>query len=157
VCLNKQRKAAVLTLASMRSSPPCWKTPFLWINRSPGPGRELPCCERRSTMRVPLPSDGYRTNEGQGPKGPLLPMALHRFTDPHRPNESRDPPRSGSAGNQRPAPQARQPVNGRLFRWLPLLIIGLLLWQVASWLTAGNSSGACTLSYGTFYQVLQVG
>ena len=108
-------------------------------------------------MRDPLPSDRYRINEGQGPHGPLLPTALHRFTDPHRPNASGDPPRSGPAGNQRPAPQGRQPANGRLWRWLPLLIIGLLLWQVASWFTAGGTSGACTVSYGSFYLALQAG
>jgi cell division protease FtsH len=40
---------------------------------------------------------------------------------------------------------------------LPLLIIGLLLWQVAAWFTAGSASGGCTVSYGTFYQALQAG
>ncbi|HEU5369401.1 MAG TPA: ATP-dependent zinc metalloprotease FtsH, partial [Ktedonobacterales bacterium] len=45
-----------------------------------------------------------------------------------------------------------------IWRWLLLIVVGLILWQIATFFFAGTgTSGACTVNYGAFYQQLQAG
>lgn len=47
---------------------------------------------------------------------------------------------------------------GGFWRWLPLLVVGLLVWQIVEGFFSGpGTASACTLPYGTFYQQLQAG
>ncbi len=102
-----------------------------------------------------LPLSNYRANQVRGPNGPPVPDGPNRSTDPNTPYGPGGPNRPGPGlnnNNQRP--------RGSWFvwRWLLLIIIGLILWQVASYFFAGSAtSGACTLPYSTFYQQLQAG
>jgi cell division protease FtsH len=90
----------------------------------------------------------------QRPKGSPRTDDLHRLPDPTPPERS--------PNAQRPEPERRAPQSqlgsGCLWRWLLFAISMLLLWQVVASLSSGSgTSGACTLSYGTFYQHLQAG
>lgn len=45
-----------------------------------------------------------------------------------------------------------------VWRWLLLIVVGLILWQIATiFFTGTNTSGACTVTYGSFYQELVAG
>lgn len=45
-----------------------------------------------------------------------------------------------------------------VWRWLLLIVVGLILWQVAEFFFTGSAAtGACSLPYSTFYQELQAG
>jgi cell division protease FtsH len=100
-----------------------------------------------------LPSRLYRALQVRGPNGAPNPDGPNRPSDPTNPF---GPPN----GNRPGAGPNGQPPRGRwfLWRWVFLVIIGLVLWQIASiFFTGTATSGACTVPYGTFYQQLSGG
>ena len=54
--------------------------------------------------------------------------------------------------NQRPRS------TGAIWRWVLLIVVGLILWQVAEFFFTGSATAnGCTLPYSTFYQAVQSG
>jgi len=100
-----------------------------------------------------IPSRVYRANQVRGPNGSPNPNGPNRPTDPTNPFGVPNGNRPGSNPNG-------QPPRGRwlVWRWLLLIVVGLILWQIAAFFFSGPStSGACTVDYGSFYQQLQTG
>src|ERR1043166_262629 len=99
-----------------------------------------------------IPSRVYRANQVRGPSGGPNTDGPNRPSEP--PNPFGGPNRPGNTPNGQP------PRGGRwlVWRWLLLIVVGLILWQIATiFFTGTGSSGACTVTYGTFYQQLQAG
>jgi cell division protease FtsH len=97
-----------------------------------------------------IPSRVYRANQVRGPNGGPNADGPNRPTDPTNPFGG--PNRPGTPPNGQP------PRGGRwmVWRWLLLIVVGLILWQIATiFFTGTGTSGACTVTYGTFYQQLQ--
>jgi cell division protease FtsH len=97
-----------------------------------------------------IPSRIFRANQVRGPGGP----------NPDGPNRPSDPNPFGGPNRPGTNPNNGQPPRGGgrwlIWRWLLLIVVGLILWQIATFFFAGtNTSGACTVGYGTFYQQLQ--
>ncbi len=97
-------------------------------------------------------SDGYRVYQGRGPNGPSGSDGPNR-SDPNGPY---GPNRPGGPGmnnnNQRPRG------TGAIWRWVLLIVVGLILWQVAEFFFTGSgTANGCTLPYSTFYQALEAG
>lgn len=95
-------------------------------------------------------SDGYRVYQGRGPNGPSGSDGPNR-SDPNGPY---GPNRPGGPGmnnnNQRPRG------TGAIWRWVLLIVVGLILWQVAEFFFTGSgTANGCTLPYSTFYQALE--
>jgi cell division protease FtsH len=102
-------------------------------------------------------SDGYRVYQGRGPNGPSGSDGPNRSTDPNSPYGPPGPNRPGGPGmnnnNQRP-----RGTGGAIWRWVLLIVVGLILWQVAEFFFTGSgTANGCTLPYSTFYQELQAG
>ena len=102
-------------------------------------------------------SDGYRVYQGRGPNGPSGSDGPNRSPDPNSPYGPPGPNRPGGPGmnnnNQRP-----RGTGGAIWRWVLLIVVGLILWQVAEFFFTGSgTANGCTLPYSTFYQELQAG
>ncbi len=99
-----------------------------------------------------IPSQVHRANQVRGPNGGPNSDGPNRPTDPTPP----------FGGPNRPvnSPNGQPPRGGRwmIWRWLLLIVVGLILWQIATiFFTGTGSSGGCTVTYGTFYQQLVAG
>jgi cell division protease FtsH len=99
-----------------------------------------------------IPSRVHRANQVRGPNGGPNGDGPNRPTDPTPP----------FGGPNRPvnSPNGQPPRGGRwvIWRWLLLIVVGLILWQIATiFFTGTGSSGGCTVTYGTFYQQLVSG
>src|SRR5215472_10806473 len=94
-------------------------------------------------------SDGHRLYQVRGPNGPSTPDGPNRSTDPNNPYGPPGPNRPGPGLNN----NNQRPRGGWfIWRWLLLIVVGLILWQVAEFFFTGSATaGACTLPYGTFY------
>ena len=99
-----------------------------------------------------IPSQVHRANQVRGPNGGPNSDGPNRPTDPTPP----------FGGPNRPvnSPNGQPPRGGRwmIWRWLLLIVVGLILWQIATiFFTGTGTSGGCTVTYGTFYQQLVAG
>jgi cell division protease FtsH len=93
--------------------------------------------------------DGVRLKQMRGPSnsdGPNRPDTPGPFGGPGGPN-------------RQTTPNGQPPRRGWFVsRWLLLIVVGLIFWQIASFFFAGTgTSGACTLPYSTFYEQLTTG
>ncbi len=90
-------------------------------------------------------SDGIRLKQVRGP-------------NPDGPNRPDTPGPFGGPGgpNRQTSPNGQPPRRGWFMsRWLLLIVVALILWQIASFFFTGSgTSGACTLPYSSFYQQL---
>ncbi len=97
-----------------------------------------------------IPSRVHRAYQVRGPNGGPNSDGPNRPPDP--PNPFGGPNRPG------PNPNGQPPRGSRwlVWRWLLLIVVGLILWQIATiFFTGSGSSGGCAVDYGTFYQQLQ--
>jgi cell division protease FtsH len=109
-------------------------------------------------MMDSLATDGDRAQQGRGPSGPPRLAFFNRSPDPLPPDGPSDPNQPGTGMYDHRTLLQRLLRGGGFWRWLPLLVFGLLLWQVITFFFSGTgTSGACTLPYGAFYQHLQAG
>ena len=100
-------------------------------------------------MRNYVLADGDQAQRGRGHSEP---GRFAVFNRPPTPNQ----PKTGKDGQKTFSQQLLG--NGGVWRWLPLIFVGLLLWQIIAFFVSGSgTAGACALSYGTFYQHLQAG
>jgi cell division protease FtsH len=76
-------------------------------------------------------------------------------SNPNGPNRP-DGPNPFGGPNRQTTPNGQPPRRGFFVsRWLLLIVVGLILWQVASFFFTGTgSTNACTLNYSSFYQQL---
>jgi cell division protease FtsH len=96
-----------------------------------------------------IPSRVFRARQVRGPNG---------GPNSDGPNRSSEPPNPFGGPNRGTSPNGQPPRGGRwwVWRWLLLIVVGLILWQIATFFfTSSGTSGACTVDYGTFYQQLQ--
>ncbi|HEY7348947.1 MAG TPA: ATP-dependent zinc metalloprotease FtsH [Ktedonobacterales bacterium] len=99
-----------------------------------------------------IPSQVYRAKQVRGPNGGPNSDGPNRPTDPTNP--------FGGPNRPGPNPNGQPPRGGRwlVWRWLLVIVVGLILWQVATLVFTGTgTAGACAVSYGTFYQQLEDG
>ena len=105
-----------------------------------------------------LASVGDQARLGRAPSRPLGLTFFNRSSAPTPPDEPADPNRQRTGRHDRRTFLQRVLGPGGFWRWLPLLIVGFLLWQIISFsFSETGGSGACTLPYGAFYQHLQAG
>ncbi len=98
-----------------------------------------------------IPSRVQRAYQVRGPNGGPNSDGPNRPTDPNNPFGV--PNRNGTNPNGQP-PRG----GGRwlVWRWLLLIVVGLILWQVATFFFTGSSGASgCTVDYSLFYQQLQ--
>jgi cell division protease FtsH len=105
-----------------------------------------------------LASDGEQARQGRSPSGSPRFVVFNRASDPRPPDGPSNPnqPRTGTHDQRTLAQRLLR--RGGLWLWLPLIVIGILVWQFMTFFFSGSgTTGACTLPYGTFYQQLQSG